>query len=271
MPHVSVPTPNDAGEFSPSETSLAAASDVSHAMAVHDGAEALPLTPADAVALDLDESLHRNALPRAHGVWREWLETLARDPEAAYAAALAYRQLEPGERDQWLLALERDAALVAVPRIAVYAPLLAVESDRERRGRMESAMRACPYTEQEFPPTELVAGSLTRRAFYGVATNGMRVAVLVGPLYLDFVQVLACGYFTGQRFVWVRHDPIARGDQVVCSGAIVDGVCLTPEPFDSVIDELARTVLAQQRAKLPLPEALSVFADWFGPSLSNEP
>ena len=67
--------------------------------------------------------------PRAHAAWCKWLSALASDSEAAMAAALAYESLPDGARDAWLSALEADAPDIGVPLVALYAPLLAVESD----------------------------------------------------------------------------------------------------------------------------------------------
>ena len=77
---------------------------------------------------------------RVLDAWCEWLGALATDAEAALAAAIAYRELDAQGRVSWLNALEQDAVRLKVPRIAVYAPLLAVESDPERRERITFAM-----------------------------------------------------------------------------------------------------------------------------------
>ena len=82
-----------------------------------DGESALP----SAVAAGVD--------PRVVAAWCEWLDALATDAEAALAAAMAYKALDSSARDLWLSALEQDADRVRVPRIAMYAPLLSVESD----------------------------------------------------------------------------------------------------------------------------------------------
>src|SRR6185437_6466766 len=65
--------------------------------------------------------------------WRSWLSALATDAEAAMAAALAYESLPPEARDAWLDALDVDAPTLEVPRVALFAPLLAVEADTVRR------------------------------------------------------------------------------------------------------------------------------------------
>src|SRR3954465_12417375 len=114
---------------------------------------------------------------RALDAWCEWLGALATDAEAALAAAIAYRELDGGARDHWLSALEQDALRLNVPRIAVYAPLLAVESDPERRARITDAIG----------PME--AAATPRSAAQGLCgrlPDGSHVAVLITPLYLDF-------------------------------------------------------------------------------------
>ena len=77
---------------------------------------------------------------RVLDAWCEWLGALATDAEAALAAAIAYRELDAKGRTSWLNALDQDSVRLKVPRIAVYAPLLAVESDPERRERITFAM-----------------------------------------------------------------------------------------------------------------------------------
>src|SRR3954468_1007589 len=78
--------------------------------------------------------------PRSVRAWRAWLGALANDADAAQAAALAYAQLDATGRDAWIESLAQDAIEIGVPRIAVYAPLLAVEVDGTRRQRIQLAM-----------------------------------------------------------------------------------------------------------------------------------
>lgn len=191
--------------------------------------------------------------------WREWLRALATDAEAALAAAIAYRELGGDARDDWLTALEQDADLISVPKFAVYAPLLAVESDPERRARIQRAVG----------PMDSATPRVAAQAFQGVSKTGVRVAVLVTPLYLDFAQVLACAYRTDMGFDWVRHDPIVDRRRVPAHGECIEGIMLESTPLPQVIDDLAHAVLAHRRSGRDLPEALRVFADWFGPSPSG--
>src|SRR5262245_25535949 len=186
----------------------------------------------------------------------EWLEALASDAEAALAAAIAYRELSPSARDQWLDVLEQDAKRLEVPTIALYAPLLSVESDPARRQRI--AQKIDPMDAHATP-------RFAARGLAGIGDDGTRVAVLVVPLYLDFTQVVACGYRKNSGFSWVRHDPIVLGERAPRSGDTVGGVCVEATPLKSLIDDLALAILAHRREGREIPEALRVFADLFGP------
>jgi hypothetical protein len=192
---------------------------------------------------------------RSTAVWRQWLYSMAKDPEAALAAAIAYREMDTSGRERWLSSLALDAPEVDVPAIALYAPLLAVEEDAERRERLMLALGE----EQEL--ARPIAGKL---ALVGNGPQSTRVFVLASPLYLDFVQVLACGVRDG-RFVWVRHDPIASRSGVPVTGDVLEGARLESAPAKSVLDDLAVAVLSHQRTGEPLPDALSVLGDLLGP------
>jgi hypothetical protein len=198
---------------------------------------------------------HQRAEARLVEAWREWLRALATDAEAALAAAIAYRELGGDARDEWLGALEQDADLISVPKFAVYAPLLAVESDPERRARIQRAVG----------PMDSATPSVAAQGFQGVSDTGVRIAVLVTPLYLDFVQVLACAYRQDMGFDWVRHDPIVDRGRAPSHGQRIEGILLETTPLHAVIDDLAHAVLAHRRSGRELPEALRVFADLFGP------
>ncbi len=196
------------------------------------------------------------AEPRLLDAWCEWLEALATDAEAALAAAMAYKELDAGGRDEWLLALEQDVPRLKVPRIAVYAPLLAVEGDPARRERISAAIG---------PADVGATPRAAARALCGTTRQGTRIATLVAPLYLDFVQVLACGYTTSAGFEWVKHDPIVDRAAAPTPGAEVAGVLLESTPLKPLIDELAHAVVAHARNGRPVPEPLKMFADLFGP------
>src|ERR1700674_3925328 len=126
----------------------------------------VPPKPHDATdAAHVEASLD----PRMRSAWRSWLSALATDAEAAMAAALAYESLPPEARDAWLDALETVAPTLDVPSLALYAPLLAVESDAPRRQRIEAAITSDPRA---------AVGSLTRaQALRGVALDGVHACV----------------------------------------------------------------------------------------------
>ncbi|MBM4364068.1 MAG: hypothetical protein FJ104_15415, partial [Deltaproteobacteria bacterium] len=189
--------------------------------------------------------------------WCAFLGRLATDAEAALAAAMAYRELDDAARDVWIAALDQDIGRVAAPRIAVYAPLLAVETDPDRRSRVVRAIG---------PVDPAAAPRALAHALSGVAPGGLRIAALIVPLYLDFVQVLACAYRSGGGFEWVKHDPIVSREQAPSPGAELGGARVEATPLPAVIDDLAAAIVAQVRTGRPLPEALRVFADLFGPT-----
>ncbi len=191
--------------------------------------------------------------PRMLAAWREWLSALAVDPEAAIAAAHVYGELEPDAREAWLAALVEDAPKLESPLVAIYAPLLAVEADPDRRERIELLL-AAQLSSAPPPPV---------RALRGVSPEGDHVAVLVAPLYLQFVRVLTCRYEPHEGFAWARQDAILRDADAPSDGASLDGVRLEVTPLKPVIEELAHAILAQGRRRLALPEALLLFADLF--------
>jgi hypothetical protein len=209
-------------------------------------------------ALDTSVSSERRVI----SAWCAWLGALATNAEAALAAALAYKQLEGPARDSWLTAVEHDTDRLNVPRVAVFAPLLAVESDPERRLRISRAMG---------PADEAATPKLGARGLCGVSESGLRVGVVVTPLYLDFVQVLACGYRPNQGFEWVRHEPILNRASAPVESQNLDGATLEAIPLKVLVDELAHAVVAHNRSQRPLPDALRFFADLFDAQDSDAP
>lgn len=192
---------------------------------------------------------------RSTAVWRQWLSSMASDAEAALAAAIAYRDMDAESRESWLRSLKLDAPEVDVPPVALYAPLLAVESDPERRKRLLAALG---------DDAEEARASSYQSALTGGGKGAAQVFVLILPLYLDFVQVLACAVHGG-LFQWVRHDPIVNVAHAPQGGDKLDGVRLEPTPVKSVIDDLAWAVLSHRRSGRALPEALEVLADLLVP------
>lgn len=200
--------------------------------------------------------------PRFHAAWQEWLRALATDADAALAAAHVYRELDVGARDALLTALGEDSRALPVPKVAIYAPLLAVESDPGRRSRIELAIGSDVGSD---PRRRRV------RALRGIAADGARVLALVSPLYLRFVDVLVCRYTVDEGFVWVRHDSLLDERDAPGDGAAVEGVPLEATPLTPVIEELAHAVLAQRRHGRDLPPALHLYAHLFDAGVGDEP
>ncbi len=200
--------------------------------------------------------------PRLHEAWRAWLASLASDAEAALGAAHAYADLDDTGRDAWLDALAEDVPRLDVPPVAVYAPLLAVEADPERRDRISLAIG-------EQSRDAFVQGGQTR-TLRGIAGDRTRIAVLVSPYYLRFVRILACRYSPDDGFVWGRYDPIVADDRAPVPGVIIDGVPLEATPTKPVIEELAHAILAQRRRGEDPPNALYFFADLFNAHVEGD-
>ncbi len=198
---------------------------------------------------------------RAVGAWRAWLTALASDAEAALAAAMTYAALSDEARDAWLDALERDRGLVEVPRVALYAPLLAVEADDRRRGRIADAMGALS--------TDTRAGEALR----GTTAAGDRVCAVATPLYLDFVELLVCRYDPERGVLSAHHEPFRNAAQVsvTVASALEEAVVLSSAPLRDVVEELAHAVVADRREGRSPPEALARFSHLFGPDLEPEP
>jgi len=198
---------------------------------------------------------------RVRSAWRSWLSALAADAEAAMAAALAYESLPPDAREAWLDALEADAPHLDVPAVALYAPLLAVESDPgSRRARIEAAITAGPGIP--------VAGGREPVALRGVGPDGTHACVIVAPLYLQFVQVLSCRYTPAGGFLAVQHDPMRHSDDVAPMLAF-DGIPVETTPLRVVVEELAHAILADRREQRATPQALTSFAHLFAPDLDE--
>ncbi len=192
--------------------------------------------------------------PRILAAWREWLGALASDADAALAAADVYAALAPAAREAFLDALAEDAPSLEVPLVALYAPLLAVEADPDRRTRMEAAILLGDISAWRGRPI---------CALSGIAPGGVRVVALVQPVYLRFVRVLWCRYLPDEGFFWARHDSLLSETDAPRSGALVDGVHLETTPLTPIVEELAHAILAHRRRGGELPASLREFADLF--------
>ncbi len=190
-------------------------------------------------------------VPGGTAAWRSWLIALASDADAALAAALAYEALDDLGRRAWLDALEEDAPSLEVPPIALYAPLLAVETNVDRRARIEQAVGETTFDR-------------SIRALVG-GQEHERVCVISVPLYLSFVEVLVCRYSQEGGVIAAHHEPLRHRDDVnQLAINFPEGEKLAPASIRCVIDELAHAVLADKREGRQSPEPLAAFAHLFG-------
>ena len=195
--------------------------------------------------------------PRMKSAWRAWLTSLATNAEAATAAAHLYAELPGDARAAGLDALDEDLQELEVPSVAIYGPLLTVETDPVRAARIRAgaAWSLTPISE-------------VHRALLGTAPGGVRMAALVFPLYLDFVRLIVCRFVKDRGFDWVRQDPILHDDHAPVSGSVIEGVQLFACTTEAVVDELAHAVLAQRREDRELPKLLRDCADLFSAKLA---
>lgn len=191
--------------------------------------------------------------PRAHAAWRTWLEALARDADAVTAAALAYESLGTEGRDAWLDALDADAPHVGVPKVALYAPLLGVEHDEERRARIAANVEGAARR------------STRSEALVGVR-DGERVCLIVTPLYLEFVELLVCVYEPDRGIHEARHRWLAHASDVSAYAEEL-GVELSDAPLPQIVEELAHAVVADRRAGRDAPSALMRCSELFAPDV----
>jgi len=189
--------------------------------------------------------------------WRTWLEALASDAEAALGAALAYETLDAGGKHAFLDAVEQDAPRLGVPRVALFAPLLSVERDPERRARMLHAMG------------DDVGGDAGVRphALMGTSRDGVRVCVVVKPVYLDFVRVTSCRFELERGIEWVREDPLLHAKDAPRAGSSLDGIPLDPTRLSVAVDDIAAAIVAHRRREGSLPDSLKPLIELFDAAL----
>jgi len=224
--------------------------------------------------------------PRLRTAWRTWLSALAVDAEAAVAAALAYESLAPEGRDAWLAALVEDGDEIArtgVPAVALYAPLLAVEPDADRRGRIRAALASSgPGSGVPGLGLEAIAHKPVR-ALCGRANTGEHLCALLSPLYLDFVAVLVCRYRPERGFISARRDPVRHVVDVVGRrmeeapaptvplgfACTIDGVSVVESPLRDVVEELAHAIVADRREGRRAPDAVAAYVHLFVPDFAS--
>ena len=143
---------------------------------------------------------------------------------------MAYESLAAEGRDAWLDALDAEAPLLEVPALALYAPLLGVETDEGRHARMQAALDAAPH-----------ATSTPRsfRALSGDDPSGDRIVAIVVPLYLDFVELLLCRYEPDAGVRFARRGPLLHASEVFEGASPVreiEGVALVEVSFGRVVE-----------------------------------
>ena len=195
--------------------------------------------------------------PRTHAAWRTWLAALAKDADAVTAAALAYESLPSDGRDAWLDALDADAPDVGVPKVALYAPLLGVEQDEQRRARIARNIEGA--AKRSTPPSALVGNK-----------DSERVCLIISPLYLDFVELLLCRYHPDEGIAEAQHKWLAHRSEVT-SYAREIGVTMAVAPLPQVVEELAHAVVRGRRHGRPAPPELARYIDLFAPDAYHEP
>jgi len=190
---------------------------------------------------------------RADRVWCTWLEALAKDAEAALGAACAYEALDDRERNAVLDVLEIDAKRISVPRVAVFAPLLSVEADVDRRERIRSAMGS------DVGPNVFVRA----RSLMGSTRDGDLVVLAETHMYLGFVRVTVCRLTPDRCVHWVRSDPLSDARDAAVPGCVVDGTVLELVPLRTAVDAIARALVAQRRLNGELPPHLRPLVELF--------
>jgi len=191
--------------------------------------------------------------PRARAAWRTWLSALAVDADAATAAALTYESLDETARDAFLDAIDEDADSLDTPKVALYAPFLAVEHDAPRKARLENAIAAEKNSANE---------ALTRRRALSANLGSETLTVLLLPLYLGFVEVLACRWNHENGCVSAEHEPFRTAGDFHRTQSW-NGISLEEKSFEDAIEDLAHAVVTSARRSGRPPDALIPFADLF--------
>jgi len=191
--------------------------------------------------------------PRARAAWRTWLSALSVDAEAAMAAALTYESLDETARDAFLDAIDEDAGSMETPKVALYAPFLAVEHDVARKIRLENAIAA-----EKNPSAE----AHTHRRALSANLGEETLTVLLLPLYLGFVEVLACRWNHENGCVSAEHEPFRTAGDFLRTQSW-NGISLEEKSFEEAIEDLAHAVVTSSRRSGRPPDALVPFADLF--------
>jgi len=140
----------------------------------------------------------RPRMKRVRAAWHAWLSALAnRTPKPPSPQRSPTKpSTKPAERSGSTPST-RTAPLLSVPKVAVYAPLLSVETEPVRRARIErpSAIGG------------VIPARPAGRALRGIASNGDRI-VAVGATPLLICACPRVPHPARGRLVWARRDPI---------------------------------------------------------------
>ena len=210
--------------------------------------ELMSSTPSREAINDADVSRSR-----VEGAWRVWLEALATDAEAVLGASLAYEALDEGGRNAVLDILEKDVATLAVPRIAVFAPLLSVERDSQRRDRIRIAIGSDMDERRQ----------ISARALMGTRSDGDQIIVAETHAYLDFVRLTVCRLDPDHGIRWVRSEPLVHARDATKPGTRMYEADLEPLPVRTAVDIIARAIVAQRRRDGVLPPSLLPLLELF--------
>lgn len=181
---------------------------------------------------------------KSRRVWLRWLRSLARDPDAALALSLLYERLSDDEREGLLGALERDVKRLGAPAEALFAPLLAVENDPTRLGRL---LRRASRFEPRAEPSAMRA-----------AAHDVSALVFFLPTYLSFGELLGCTLHAERGLTQVHREPLVHASRIAhVAQDTLPGAHFTPMPFAPAVDEVARAVLLTRRCGQTMPPAAS--------------
>jgi len=214
--------------------------------------------PADRTPLP---ELARGTDTRVLDAWCEWLGALATDAEAALAAAIAYRELDAHGRTFLAQRARADSVRLKVPRIAVYAPLLAVESD----SRTFASASRLPWARPKSRPLRASPFRHFLRAAPMVCASPPWSCLCIWTSFRCWPAPFALK----PVFLGCVHDPSSELKRAPGPGHHLEGVELERTPLKALIDELSHAVLSQRRNGARATRALRVFADLFGPNIGG--
>lgn len=193
--------------------------------------------------------------------WLSYLRSLATSADAALGCALAYEELPHSARAELVSLLEADVAAAGASRLAVVAPLLAVERD-------EALRRALRKLAGRGRRRRLARATLGRRAFVAEAGRE-RALALATPAYLGFADLVVARLADGGALLAVATELVEDARALARAAAIaavpVDAFGVVP--WADAVDELAGAVLASRREGRALPPAAPRLAELFEVSL----